>query len=176
IHFLNIYLTAIQITNYLAAEDEWALLQEFEADIGARDIESQALVYVVSYVAHRFCHKYKHLGTSTKKLPPRDDWISCISRGNCILPSNDFMEAAKIMEAEFQLFHGNFFCMKDKIFDKLTAKVCLKIKYKFPTEVIACLVRTRLYIKLRNINIQIKNTNIRRKERKTKKMCNLVSN
>ncbi|KYN09467.1 Structural maintenance of chromosomes protein 6 [Trachymyrmex cornetzi] len=52
------------------------------------------------------------------------------------------MEAAKIVDTEFQLFHGDFFNMQDNIFDTLTAKVDLKLEYKFPTEVIACLVYT----------------------------------
>ncbi|KYN10139.1 hypothetical protein ALC57_17734 [Trachymyrmex cornetzi] len=86
------------------------------------------------------------------------------------------MEAAKIMDTEFQLFHRDFFNMQDNIFHTLTAKVGLKLEFKFPTEVIACLVRTRSYIRLRNVNMQIKINNVIRKQRKTKNMCNRISN
>jgi len=138
-----------------------------------QDVEEQALLYITGYVAHRFRHKYADLGTSTKFLAPRD-WLSCISRGNCLYPSDEFMEAARIMNAEFLSFHGTSFNLENKIFDKVTKKVCAKIN-TFPAEVIACLVRTRSYIRLRHINNKIKMNNASKKsKRKTKKMCNIA--
>lgn len=64
-------------------------------------------------------------------------------------PSSSFQETAQIMNEEFHKFHGNFFNKESKIFDTLTDIVCRKTNNNFPREVIACLVRTRTYIRLR---------------------------
>ena len=45
------------------------------------------------------------------------------------------------MNEEFEKFHGNFFSLENKIFDKLTDIVYTRVN-KFPKKVIACLVRT----------------------------------
>lgn len=115
------------------------------------------------------------LGISTKDLPnPQpNDWLCMFSRGNCIYPSENFQEAVAIMEQEFQKFHGNFLNKSSKIFDKLTDIVCTKTNNKFPKQVIACLVRTRTYIRLRRINKEIAHNNImKKKNRKLYKLSN----
>jgi hypothetical protein len=147
-----------QVNKYSATDDEWQLLQEFEANVAKQDIESEALLYIAGYVAHRFLHKYPHLGCKTSMMPLTDDWLSFISRGNCIRP--EFFSATQVMNIEFEKYHGQFFNLEDKIFDKLTSIVCTKIKNEFPTKVVACLVRTRTYIRLRKQNreITIKNS------------------
>lgn len=96
-----------------------------------------------------------------------------LSRGNCIYPSDSFLETATIMEQEFQKFHGNFFNKESKIFDKLTDIVCIKTNNMFPKQVIACLVRTRTYIRLRKINKEITQNNyMKKKNKKLYKLCN----
>jgi len=51
-------------------------------------------------------------------------------------PSTEFLNVAKIMNQEFEKFHGNFFSSKCKIFDKLTIIVCNKTNDMFPEEAI----------------------------------------
>ncbi|KYQ55476.1 hypothetical protein ALC60_05651 [Trachymyrmex zeteki] len=155
---MYIYITifvALQIKYYSATDVELELLDKFEATIAEQDIESQALIYVAGYVAHRFQYKYPQLGYKTKTITPSDDWLSCISRGNCIYPTAEFLKAAEVTDAEFNKFHNNFFNLENKIFDKLSAIVCTKLQNTVPPEVIACLVRTRTYIRIRNINKKI---------------------
>ncbi|EZA62316.1 hypothetical protein X777_04055, partial [Ooceraea biroi] len=117
---------------------------------------------------------YTHLGVPTKTLPAlSDDWLSFVSRGNCMYPSTELQEAADIMNTEFEKFHGNFFNNETHIFDKLTDIVCTKINNNLPRKVIACLVRTRTYIRLWNINKQIvENNYLKKKCKKIYKMCN----
>jgi len=52
---------------------------------------------------------------------------------------------------------------EDKIFYKLTnfSIIMLNTNHEFPKEVIACLIRTRTYIKLRKINKEIVENNIK---------------
>lgn len=125
---------------------KWNTLKYFEANIAAEDIESQGLIYIAGYVAHRYRHKYPQLGSATKTAIHCPDSLSFISRGNCLRPSQDFFKIAEIMNNEFILFHGDFFDQENKIFDKLTQIVCLKINNSVPKEVVACLVRTRTYV------------------------------
>jgi len=159
---------------YTPTIDEYKLLQEFETSIANLTIEMEALIYIAAYVAHRFRHKYPELGFPTKTLPLTDNWLSCISTGNCIYPSKDLQTAASIMNEEFIKFHGCLFSKESGIFDKLTSITCAKVS--FPACIIACLVRTRTYIRLRQINQKIKQQNCTRKaKKKFKHMCNKQS-
>lgn len=133
------------------------------------------MIYVAGYVAHRFRKKFPKLGVPTKLLPSSDTWLGCISRGNCIHPEESFLTATVLMDAEFEKFHSSGLSKELKIFDKLTEIICNKISGDFSREVIACFVRTRTYIRLRNINIKIKEDNTMRKlKKKTKHICNKI--
>lgn len=77
------------------------------------------------------------------------------------------------MNDEFLKIHGNDFSKENKIFDKLTNIVCQKTNNNIPQEVIACLVRTRTYIRLRKKNKEIvQNNNIKKKNKKMYKLSN----
>lgn len=153
---------------------ELALLDALEQKTAMDLIEKNALIYVAGYVAHRFRNIYSHLGIPTKTLPYiPTDWLSFISRGNCMYPSSDFLKAADIMNREFENFHGNFFNRESNIFDNLTDIVCTKLNNNFPQKVISCLVRTRTYIRLRKLNKEIvANNYLKKKCNKTYKICN----
>ncbi|KYN35754.1 hypothetical protein ALC56_09905, partial [Trachymyrmex septentrionalis] len=105
-----------------------------------------------------------NLKVPTKLLSySRNDWICTVSKENLVYPSKNFIKAAEIMNEEFLKFHGNFLNKEDNIFDKLTSIIMLKTNHEFPKEVIACLVRTRTYIRLRKINKEIVESNIHKK-------------
>lgn len=149
-------LSALNLRNYEPSFDEITLLNNFEHTVSQEIIEQNALLYVAGYVAHRFRNQYSYLATPTKNLPNiSDDWISCFSKGNCLYPSPSFQKTAQIMNEEFNKFHGDLFSRESKIFDKLTNIVLEKLNNNFPKQVIACLVRTRTYIRLRAKNKEI---------------------
>jgi len=165
----------LNLSTYKPSPQELKLVDDFEKIIATEVIEKNALIYIAGYVAHRFRNEFSELGIPTKDLPnPQpNDWLCMLSRGNCIYPSASFQEAAAIMENEFHKFHGNFFNKQSKIFDKLTHIVCTKTNNNFPRQVIACLVRTRTYIRLRKINKDITQNNLmRKKSKKLYKLCN----
>lgn len=132
------------------------------------------MLYRTGYVAHRFRNRYSNLGVPTNSLPnPPNDWICMISKGNCMYPSEQFLEPAEIMNEEFLKFHGTFFSKEDKIFHKLTNIVLMKTNNNFAKEIIACLVRTRTYIRLRKFNKDITENNMHKKQsKKLYKICN----
>lgn len=163
----NLFFISVQITNFSPTDLEWNLLKEFERNFAAEDIESQGLVYITGYIAHKYRHQYPQLGSATKTAINCNDWLSFISRGNCIRPSTDFLKVAEIMNKEFIVFHGDFLNKTNKIFDKLTQIVCMKTNNSFPREFVACLVRTRTYIRLRKLNKDIKINNSIKKHQKS---------
>lgn len=159
--------------------DELSLLEEFEKEIAQQKIETEALLYVTGYVAHRFRSSHPYLGVPTATMEPLDkhDLLSCLSRGNCIYPSESFLSVAKIMEEEFLKFHGSTFSTESGIFDKLTNCVMARVDCNvFPQKIIHCLVRTRTYIRLRNINLKIKEKNTLRRGKQVKKKMKRITN
>jgi len=154
------------------------LLEQFEKEIGLQKIETEALIYVAGYVAHRFRSSHPHLGipTITMESMDRNNFLSCLSRGNCIYPTESFISVAKIMEEEFSKFHGPIFNKESRIFDKLTNCVIAKVDSNiFPYKIIHCLVRTRTYIRLRNINFKIKEENTLRGRKHIKKIKHITN-
>jgi hypothetical protein len=103
------------------------------------------LKYIAGYVAFRFKDKYK-LGDPTNKVSNIGvpDWLQFISRGNLLQPNNNLFQAALVLEKEFQSINGNGFPNERFIFRKLSEKTIAHY------EVIACLSRTRTYIRLRS--------------------------
>ena len=125
-------------------------------------INHEGLRYLTGYVAHRFRTKYPHLGnsspdndvpsTSTSNL----DWINFISKGNLLHPTKEFLQVAEVMEATFVNFHGADIQKVPKIITTVVNEVKNNINTsKFPDEVIRCLVRTRTYIRIRELNKSI---------------------
>lgn len=127
----------LNLSSYEPGLHELQLLEEFER-VAAQDIvENNALLYVASYVAHRFRNRYGDLGVATKDLPDLpNDWLCTLSRGNCMYPSETLQNTAKIVNSEFINFHGISFSTQDKIFDKLTNIVCSKSNNCIPKKVI----------------------------------------
>lgn len=120
-------------------------------------IEGEALVYIAGYVAYRFRLQYSFLGNYTKNVqfsPHKPDWVSTLSDGHLIYPSDHFIEAAFIMNKIFEEFHGTTLSKSRWIFKTVTKLTMEKVpkEYGIPEEVMLCLVRTRTHITLRELN------------------------
>lgn len=88
-------LFTIVLKNYQATSDELQLLEDFEQEISKDIVENEGLIYLLGYVAHRFRHTHPDLGDPTRLVQVRNDWLSLISKGGCIYPTNEFIEAGK---------------------------------------------------------------------------------
>ena len=115
-----------------------------------------ALIYVAGYVAHRFRLKYPTLGIPTQEMPATNppNWVCHVSRGNLIYPSDELYKVAQILEKVFEAFHKNYLSDSNLIFQKVAALIKLQLHDNdfIPDEVLLCLVRTRTYIRLRELN------------------------
>jgi len=136
-------------------------------------INEEGLKYIAGYVAFRFKSKDKTLDTETRQLETSDpDWLQFISRWKCIYPSDKLLQCAYIMNIEFAKYHGFSLNKENFIFQKLANIVQAKLKIKISEEVLLCLIRTRTYIRVREINRAIASENHRRKQKKMSKFIN----
>jgi UDP-2,3-diacylglucosamine pyrophosphatase LpxH len=124
-------------------------------------------------VAHRYREKYAFLGNPARILADTNiDYISILSRGGLLYPSDQLLEVAYVMESEFNAFHGDSLRKEKFIFKTLAENVKKKFD-KIPFEVLLCLARTRTYIRLRNLNKAIFQKSLERnKKKKMYKMSN----
>jgi len=155
--------------------------KEFLTSIDEMDIidtiEDEGLKYIAGYVAHRFKSKYSNLGVATFEMPVGSDieWVQFISRGKCMYPSEILLTATRIMNVEFEKYHGSQLRKNKFIFNELATIVQEKIQpLKLPRTVILCLVRTRTYIRLRVMNRQISEQN--RNKHKKMKIIKFINN
>ncbi|KYN22460.1 hypothetical protein ALC57_05129 [Trachymyrmex cornetzi] len=160
----------------MSVEEEQLLISLEELNV-IDIIENEGLVYIASYAAYRFKNKYPYLGNMTCLLPATTnvDWLQFISRGKCMYPSEELLTTARVMNIKFMKYHESSLSKDEFIFKTLAEKIEIKIHpIKIPKEVILCLVRTRTYIRVREINRQISLEN--RKKNNKKKMLKFINN
>lgn len=169
-----LFVSEISTSNYIPTSEELQLLQEMEKLTATTVIEQEGLKYIAGYVAFRFKNKYSFLGTSTEMLVDREeDWINYISRGRLTSPSSDLLHVAGTMNEQFESFHGTSLSSEPWIFRKVADRTEEKSKIRIPREVLLCLVRTRTYISVRNLNKKISAENLKiRHNRKVAKFTN----
>lgn len=157
------------ISNY----EEEQLLQKVDFNI-SEAIEEEGLKYIAGYVAFRFKSKDKTLGIETRQLETTgdQDWLQFISRGKCMYPSDKLLQCAHIMNIEFAKYHGSSLNKENLVFQNLAKIIEPQLKIKIPREALLCLIRTRTYIRLREINRAIAIANHRRKQKKMSKLTN----
>jgi len=163
----------LHCTRTPTCEEEQLLLELDKLEV-SDIIEEEGLKYVAGYVAYRFKNKYNTLGVETRQLEILDnvDWLQFISRGKCMYPSEELLQAAHIMNVEFNKYHGSSLSKDQFIFQTLGNIVQNKLKSEIPKEVLLCLIRTRTYIRLNEINKSIRNANYKNKQKKMSKFTN----
>lgn len=171
------HVPCLNAATYISTLEEEQMLKSLDDMEILDNIEAQGLLYIAGYVAYRFRSKYATLGIQTCELPivNDQDWLQFISRGKCMYPSSELLKVAHVMNIEFSKYHGSKL-RKDKfIFKTLADIIEIALKpIKLPREVLLCLVRTRTYIRVREINKTIAIEN--RLKNKKKKMMKFTNN
>jgi len=122
------------------------------------ELEKECAQYVAGYVANRFSSKYPHLISHTDNSQQSNSWTQCISKRNLKKPSYSLEKAIEQLEVDFNAFHGDSLLKTPNIIKNLSNIFEKNIKHlNIPDEVIKCLVRTRTYIRLNNLNKEIVN-------------------
>lgn len=70
------------------------------------ELEIDCLEYVTGAVAQKFITKYPHLGKINEN-DTNSSWIDHLSKGHLILPSDELMFTAKIVDLVFKDYHTN---------------------------------------------------------------------
>ncbi|KAL5235623.1 hypothetical protein ACI65C_003033 [Semiaphis heraclei] len=147
------------------------LLTEFEMENSEpfNEIELDCAQYVAGYVANRFSNKYPEL---IKQIDDKtvSCWTSCKSRGGLKLPSDNMMVAVKKLEVEFQKLHQDRINKNKNIMKTMTNLLMPHIEnLSIPKEAIECLVRTRTFIRLNDLNNRTTEKNYIKRQEKRKK-------
>ena len=118
-------------------------------------LATEALKYIAGYVAFKLRHPEPQLGTiSSRVLPdsePCSSWIQTLTCGGLRQPTHSWFETVQLLESEFRKFHGSGLRKDSGIIRKLTATLSQTIS-DAPKLAIACFVKTRTFIRLRQIN------------------------
>lgn len=131
-------------------------------------MEQECAQYIAGYVANRFSNKYPQL-TSNIVDQPSNSWTQYISKGSLKMPSHSLERAIEQLEKYFIELHGNSLSKAPNIIKILSNTLSTKIKnLDLPDEVIQCLVRTRTYIRLNNLNKDILNRQFKKFEKNKK--------
>ncbi|KYM97511.1 hypothetical protein ALC62_11805 [Cyphomyrmex costatus] len=87
-------------------------------------------------------------------------------RSSRVHRSDKLLQCAHIMNIEFNKYHGSSLNKENFIFKTLAQIIQPKLKIKILEEILLCLIRTRTYIRVREINRTIAFKNHRRKQKK----------
>ncbi|CAI6355934.1 unnamed protein product [Macrosiphum euphorbiae] len=94
----------------------------------------------------------------------------CFGLCNLKILSENLFKAVLQLERDFNNFHGDTLSKKPQVFKNVYKIVAPKIQnLNIPDEVILCLIRTRTYIRLNNLNNEQSSTHHSKKEEKIKK-------
>lgn len=154
--------------DYSPTSDELRLLEQVDNIEIVDRIEEEGLRYIAGYAASRFRDKYPFLQSTELLSNPKNDWITFLSKGKLISPSNTLFELAKTMNYIFEKYHGSFIHKGSWIFTNVANQIIAQHNLEVPKEVLLCLIRTRTYIRIREINKLLSANAYRRK--KDKKM------
>ncbi|KAL5236731.1 hypothetical protein ACI65C_004141 [Semiaphis heraclei] len=138
----------------LVCKENVDLLKQFEMNVDSgisfNQIEFQAAKYVTGYVANKYFSKYPQL------IDPNGDgspWIEHVSRGGLKIPSVTLNETVETIEKEFKKLHEDNLSKITGVMKYLTDILWSKVNSQnIPKEVLQCLVRTRTFIQLDNLN------------------------
>ena len=145
------------------------------------DVGESGLVYVAGWLAAKFQHVHQDLAIGfTGQLPEDfevDPWLAAISRGGLMQPSPIFVDQLRLLEQDFNDFHGGPHSIDhDKlVIERLFDKLCEKYpdEEELPREVLLKFIRFRTFarIKYLNFNIAIEKVH-KRNKRKAKQFAN----
>lgn len=114
---------------------------------------------MAGYVASKFMHKFPELGQKTSDFSVFEEttspWISALSKGGLVIPSQKFLSEVYQLERIFQSVHGNEISKDFGIIKKLT-NLYKQEMGSIPDEVLLKFARTRTFIRVKFLNCKLK--------------------
>lgn len=120
------------------------------------NMKMESLRYVAGYVAFKLQSKFPELGTKDScenNVTQEFSWIETMSKGGLRIPSNEFLQCAKIIEESFTEFHGLSLRKECNVIKTVKMLADEKIKHlKIPEEAVNRFILVRTYIRMRHLN------------------------
>ena len=133
------------------------------------DCSSEGLAYIAGYLAFKFKHQYPELGVKTCEAPvfPEDNsrWITALSRGGLMKPSNNFLQTVHLFEMEFVKFHGGKVNQASNVVKRFSN--ILETKFpNVPADVVKKFSRLRTFVRLKELNKEVREQQLTRRNSK----------
>ena len=118
------------------------------------ECKEQALAYIAGFVASKHLADHPWLGTKTHLIPVTTQvsypWITQISRGGLVMPSDAFMVIINEIDRIWQEHHGGTI-QKNNVMKAMyeKAKVAFPV---MPAKVMETFIRTRTHIRIKSLN------------------------
>ena len=129
------------------------------AKVPSFDCETEGLKYVAGYIASKFIKKYPELGQKTSEFllfeRTTSPWISSLSKGGLVLPSEEFLSKIYQMEIIFQAVHSDTISGECNVIKKLS-KLLKRDIPSVPEEVLNKFAKTWTFIRLKFLNCNLK--------------------
>lgn len=142
---------------YLETEEELRAVCDDEQDVSEQltKEDTDLIKMLAGYVSYRVSRQnivstfvYGH---PTKECTKQKDWLSTLSRGYLMNPTEEWLNMVLKMEKDFEEYHGkNGLSNREKVMKTLIDK--LKVKYPVDEFAITCYVRTRTFIRMKSLN------------------------
>jgi hypothetical protein len=147
-------------------------------------LTKEALSYIAGYIAFKLKNEHPDLGTKTSesevwsdhdycsKLDTSFMWISKLSQGGLMKPSQDFLSLIRSFEEEFERFHSGKLAKRKKVISSFIQ--LLHQKYpETPLPIIKKFARTRSFIRMKELNKKLTEFSFRQRNKaKTKHFQN----
>jgi hypothetical protein len=122
---------------------------------GLTSFASEGLKYIAGYVAFRLRSSQPQLGiklvSSTSYSGVKPSWIEWLSRGGLMMPTDEWLQQAQQLEAEFQTFHGSSIRKSYGVTRGFSIQLSMKYP-SIPLSAIQCFIRTRTFIRIKEQN------------------------
>ena len=139
--------------------------EENELKSSFDELHEDAVEYLAGFIFKKFHEKHKKT-FDRQGNPFTHTFVNCISEGGLTKPPDEFFAKIKILETIFMKYHG------EKISKKHTLKFLLKVSTNVPLEV-ECknlFFRSRIYFRLKDLNLKHSFVKNKKKLRKMKKI------
>jgi hypothetical protein len=137
------------------------------------DCEDEGLKYVAGYVAHCFLKERPDLGEKTTDISAftkyTSPWISALSRGGLVVPSEEFVAKVYEMEKIFICLHKDNVSLQRNVVKNFHALLLSKFP-DLPSALLKKYARTRTFIRIRNLNNRLKVDDAAHATRKRKQL------
>ena len=151
-------------------ESQSPLISQAELDPG-----NEALKYLAGYLAHKFRFQFPCFGNKTNTPSGFQQlsfpWIAALTRGGLTFPTLEFVSKVQQLEETFISIHGDSLKKGPGLIKNASELMLRKHQSLLPDEVIKAFVKTRTFIRIKELNHRLRRDVDKAKQRNEAKMA-----